>query len=441
MTIPVNNNKTNWVDIFAVVLLLVQVSIIIIGTRPLSGPFEGGAEDSSSNLLRQIPLLLTILLSMAYLVPKKGYRALAEIPLPFWLFFIWALITLSWSVVPDIGARRLFLTFGTTISLAALSRRIGHKRTIVAISWLVLVFMLVDLASVATLTNAIHQPGESDRELVGLWKGVHSHKNLASTVAFFGTIFGITEFIYQKNRRSLIILTTSAIMLVGSGSKTSVLLLLPCSLITIAVWLLARAHSGKVLLKISIVLGCAALALFTVYFWDDIYPTITSGNFLTGRGYLWRISIRYSLDHPLGAGFGSFWDVGYNSPAFQYGPEIYAAAPHGHNGYLDTLAATGWFGLFLATLSCIAWPMYKILFSRMPSESFFVFAISYTAYFIVQNVTEPSIFSGTRPEWLFFVVNILYLQSHAKQQHPLQVTTPLFHFNTAVSYSDGNPPR
>lgn len=418
---------SRWKDLAAQMLLVILVSIIVVGARPLQGPqMDGMGSDGGGNMMRQIPLLLVMGLSLLYLIGNRGYRALADVPIPFWIFFLWALLSLTWSETPDIGLRRFIVTLGVTVSVCILTRQIGREKSMKLVGMLVLAFVVVDLLAVLTLRNAIHLPGESDGNLVGLWKGVHSHKNQASTVAFFGVLLGMMEFGHRRSLYSAALFILSAVLLYGSGSKTGLALIAPCMLIALIVWLLSRRFGGRVFLRGAIITFFVAFVGLTVFYWNQIYPIITDGPFMTGRGYIWRISLGYAADSPLGAGFGSFWDAGYNSPAYQYGPALFASAPHGHNGYFDILATTGWLGLPLALFACMAWPIYKLLTDIRKPDQYFVFSIAYLVYFYIHNFAEPSIFMGTRPGWIFFMLVICYFQSRsASTGFPQRARRPL----------------
>ncbi|PJN92824.1 hypothetical protein CNY89_26205, partial [Amaricoccus sp. HAR-UPW-R2A-40] len=53
--------------------------------------------------------------------------------------------------------------------------------------------------------------------------------------------------------------------------------------------------------------------------WDIISATLDRQDAFTGRTQIWSTILAYLRDHwPAGAGYGSFWNVGPDSPVFAY---------------------------------------------------------------------------------------------------------------------------
>ncbi|MET1756864.1 O-antigen ligase family protein [Novosphingobium sp. RD2P27] len=405
--------KANFIARAVFVLLC---AIIMIGTSPLGGPDPSGDGDGGGNIIRQIPLLLLMFTSFCLLTVRGAYRGLLALPIPFWIFFGWALLTLTWSANPEVGLRRYILTFGETLSLCILLRIIGVREAIRLLASLIFVLLIIDLLAVAAIPNAVHRPGEADRELIGLWKGIHSHKNIAASVASVGIFLGLTRAWVERSTFNLTLAAVSVVMLVGTGSKTSMAMVPLCLLALVVILAVKRFYGSRLLLRVASLSVLMILVGCFVWYWAAIYQAITEPQFFTGRGMLWKVSLDYSAANPFGAGYGSFWDVGLSGPATETAGRRFAAYPHGHNGYFDTLVSTGWVGLFTAIVACMVWPLSKVSKQLISADRDYLFATAFLLYFLVHNVTEPSIFSGTRVEWPIFIVCVMLFQASAKRR-------------------------
>ena len=87
-----------------------------------------------------------------------------------------------------------------------------------------------------------------------------------------------------------------------------------------------------------------------VVYSDALAVLLSDPGALSGRAQIWPLLISYSQQHPwTGAGFGSFWQIGDNSPIWELTDGWVAEiASHGHNGYLDLIVTIGYPGMLLA---------------------------------------------------------------------------------------------
>jgi O-antigen ligase len=100
----------------------------------------------------------------------------------------------------------------------------------------------------------------------------------------------------------------------------------------------------------------------------------------------------YAQDHLwTGAGFGSFWNVGDESPVYKYGQGFSTLVAVGHNGYLDLLVTVGLPGLMLAVIAVFIWPMMRMLttHSLRPAKGGLICAL--LVFCIGHNFTESSL--------------------------------------------------
>lgn len=399
-----------------IVSFVFLMSIILLGPNPFSAfsALESADSDGSGNGFRQSALLLSIIMILVFSGVKSVRPFLRSLPIEFWIFFLWAGVTLLWSPVPDVGFRRLALMALVSAAIFVASDAIGERKTLELAGQTVFVFLIMDIVAALFLPGGVHGIYEKDQALVGLWKGFHGHKNIASSVAFFGIIFSFTHLLFERKVKYALYMLVAIVVLLGAASKATLAFLPMCFFVTVFIFAAAKSSAiGRFVLKYAFFAAIVALAITGYIYRSEIFMTITQPLFLTGRGYLWYASLSYSISHIWGAGYGSFWDVGSSvaPPAGKYIAYVIAeAAPHGHNGYLDILAATGLVGLLLSIWICCIRPL-QIGIERMKaSDPLVMISFCFILYFILNNLIETSIFAGGRIDWLLFLVSFAVLR-------------------------------
>lgn len=79
-----------------------------------------------------------------------------------------------------------------------------------------------------------------------------------------------------------------------------------------------------------------ALPLLLYSYGDSLSAAFASPDALTGRVQIWPVLIACSRDHWMqGSGYGSVWNIGTASPAYEYATGWASTIASGHNGYLD----------------------------------------------------------------------------------------------------------
>ena len=157
--------------------------------------------------------------------------------------------------------------------------------------------------------------------------------------------------------------------------------------------------------------SCIGVAIFAMNF-DRILGPLRRPEAITGRMSIWPATASYIHDHPwAGTGFGSFWNIGPESPSFQYGHDWVANLGNGHNGYLDLLAQIGIPGLTLVLLAVVFIPIGKLLAKgRMPRQpSLLVLAVLIFA--VCHNATETSLFDRDAIVEVFLMLSLAMMST------------------------------
>src|ERR1019366_4205329 len=119
-------------------------------------------------------------------------------------------------------------------------------------------------------------------------------------------------------------------------------------------------------LRNSIIIGLFIIYLIGLTFAGDqfvkILDVLDDPSAFTGRTQIWPVLVNYAADHPLlGAGYGSFFSIGSDSPLFNYASDsISGFFKHAHNGYLQVLVEIGGVGLAFTIIGLVVNPLYTL---------------------------------------------------------------------------------
>jgi O-antigen ligase len=369
-------------------LLLVMMVLgpyLSFGVQPFTG--EG-------NPLRQSAYVLALLLVLAGLQPWRRPAALAAVPLPVLVVLAWCCLSLGWSIMPPIGVRRLLLTVIVMLIVLFAVRDLGARASLAAVRIVLALTLAANWLTVLAFPSVgIHQwDPAGDSGIVGSWCGMMLHKNYAGAACAMTIL--VYTFAYDGPRgRSWTrwaVIVPAAAFLWGTQSKTSAgigLLALLCG------WLYRGYNPRYRALMIplaAVLLGTLVLAMNV--FWDDIVAPLYNPQAFTGRTQIWPALLAYIRDHPMGAGFGSFWNIGVGlSPMFHYSRGWTAELGSGHNGFLDLAVSIGLPGLALAVLCLFVWPVARLLASTTAPRAEGALALSLIVFAFGHNFTETTL--------------------------------------------------
>ncbi|PHP18679.1 hypothetical protein CG471_16245 [Sphingobium sp. IP1] len=392
---------------------LVGLMLVSMVTVSFQG-VDAAAESEQGDVVRQILLggLFIVFLLVAGPTPPalgSGSRRAGGLPLPFSMiiFLGYCLISVSWAIAPLVSLRRLGLTVIVIWMIFRAVGELGYGRTVKLIRWTLLGVMVANFISLLIPGVGLQPdtPG-GDPGVVGDWRGLQPHKNIGGAVCAFTMIF----FLFDRRSISTYILVpvlmACALFLYFSHSKTSEGVLLVALL---SGWLI-RPYSAdyRALLAPALVIGAGlALQLGTLYL-GDLSVMMADPSALSGRSQIWPLLLTYASEHPLkGAGFGSFWQIGDDSPIYSFTDGWIAQyAGHGHNGFLDLLVTLGVPGLLLGVLALIVWPLMRLLLSLSIPKGRRSLLLALLIFCIGHNVTETSLMDRAAVVQIFLVLAI-----------------------------------
>jgi O-antigen ligase len=132
--------------------------------------------------------------------------------------------------------------------------------------------------------------------------------------------------------------------------------------------------------------------LSSINWWDEMLGPFQRKDALTGRVEIWPYLFNYAKDHPFtGSGYGSFWNIGENSPVYQYTKNWVSELGNGHNGYIDLLVQIGVPGLVLAVIATIISPAVRLLSTNVAGRSQLALLVAMLVFCAGHNMTESSL--------------------------------------------------
>ena len=401
-------------------LLGLFLTITLVGFLPFSSrnTLVDVEASGSGSLIRQIIYVLIFGLSMLLFALSKKRLVIVRLPWPIIIVFVWSLFSLSWSLVPMIGFRRLMLAFIVCSVLYNLVFSLGVDKAFKILVFVIIGLTVVSLLAGIVIPAAIHQPNDREASIVGDWRGIFVHKNNAGLIAALAFILAFNQLVSSKQKLWAVITGLTGLMLLLTGSKTSLILCLPSLAVGYFVkhYLLESNRSVKSILIAGIYLIILFIFCFILLNWQLAEEALADPTAFTGRAGIWDVMLKVISENPLfGHGFGSLFSVGNNSPLARYTTdytfEWVLGVAHAHNGYIEIIASIGAIGLGVGLYAFLIKPLK--LFFKLPSQytaPYIMPIVALLFFMICHNSFETSLFNGARQGWIiwFFIVSFSY---------------------------------
>ncbi len=376
-------------------------------------PFQPRDYDLSNvgdtNVWNQIIYTVLFFISAISLIPqKKNIVRFARCELFLTLFLLWCTLSIFWSDYSFIAFKRLFQFYTMIlVFLAVFLYNDSPDKLIIYFKIILSSFLLLSLISVFTISGAIDPSA-------GTWRGVALSKNLLGQVATIGIIFWFNMLnrgtIFSKIYSGFLLII-SVILLIGSFSMTSIVVLVLICILAI-LFSFERAffyHLGiRNTYSVMLINSILIVLIVTYVIAPDAITALPNAVgkdiSFTGRTELWKDIFREAKSYLLfGCGFKSFWSI--DNPNILYIYEKYVWLPNqAHNGYLDLLNELGIIGLILFLLANIFY--FKNLNALNQSHFWRWFFIAG----LIINLQETTLFSVKHPSGvlLLFAYFALY---------------------------------
>ena len=392
-------------------LLLVFVGLTPFQVR-VPGAFQVGAATGAGDAFRQISYLLVFTLLGIAALQRRSLEALTAVPVSILLLLGWCFLSALWADVPGITIRRAGLELVVVFSAMLGVDTLGPRRALQLLRIVLIGVLIVNWVSIFAVPQAVHLPGENDPSLVGDWRGLYFHKNIAGAVCAI-TAMVLLYFAAERKSRLDFALALAAIGFAVMTRSKSSLGFLPIALLLGAVYRWGwKQDLDRLIVTISAALIAVIVAVYAVGHMSEISHVLENPQEFTGRSAIWQAELGYIADHPLlGSGYGTFADTGVHSPLANYvDAKWVTTVAHGHNGYLQLMVTTGLIGFALAMIALLVIPAAGF-WRRRPGEDLHLKGLLFAlfCFVVLHNLLESDYLESDGVTWVTFLMTLAML--------------------------------
>lgn len=409
---PVRSRFAPWVAEVAFVALLL---LVFVGLQPfeIRDATTVVTESGGGSMARQISYVLVFALILAAAYDRYRLDAFAVVPLGFVLVLGWCLLSAAWAGESGVAFRRSGLEFVVVFSVMLSVNTLGPTRVMRLWRYVLAGVLIVNWLSIPLVPQAIHLAGENDPSLVGDWRGLYFHKNIAGAVSAISAMIFLYDFLRARRWIDLGLFAAALGFLAMTHSKSS-LGFLPLALLLGAVYRWAwKRDLDRLIVTVGAALLLIVIGVLVATHAEQISRVLQDPAEFTGRTAIWQAEIDYVRDHTwLGAGYGTFADTGGQSPLHNYvDAKWVATVAHGHNGYLQLLVTIGVIGFALAMFALVVMPF--VDFWRRDMENLPLKALLFAifAFVLMHNFLESDYLESDGVTWLSFVMVIAMMRT------------------------------
>lgn len=390
--------------------------LIFVGLEPFALRDQAAfaqAASASGDALRQLAYASVFAVVVFVALRAQGMNALAAVPPLVALLLTWCLASAAWSAEPAITLRRATLEAVIVLSALLGVTEVGPTRSLQILKLILGLVLVANWLSIPLIHQAVHLPGDREPQLVGDWRGMFFHKNIAGSVTAITAVLFFFSAWDSRKWRDVLLFAAAVVFTLKTNSKSS-LALLPAALAAGALYRLAwRDRLDRWMIVTGLALAALAAATFAVVDQAAIARLLADPNGFTGRAELWQGELDFIADHPLlGAGFGAFADTGALSPIHGYVASKWVDnASHGHNAYLELAVTIGVVGLALALAALVAEPALRFWRAGGRQSALLAPLFAVFVFMLLHNFVESDFLEGDGAAWAAFLVMLAALRS------------------------------
>jgi O-antigen ligase len=335
------------------------------------------------------------------------------------VLLIYALISVAWSEVPLVSAKRAVQLVGVLFIALALVRQARSSNPLASFAWPGLFFLTLGVVALAVPWLSIDPDGN--------YKGFTFTKNVWGQFALLmALVYMLLALSKIRPRLNWWLFAFASLSLLATRSATTIVIYVVAVLVVLY-WVAARRYSDKTLPVSLAATMLGAVALFIYFLVEGALPidaafeaglgSVGKDTTLTGRTELWRW-MGYEIDrHPwLGAGFGGFW-VGLEGPSFTIVRFFSWRPGQAHNGYIDVVNELGYVGLVLLVWVLVVhlWNIARI--NRRGEGLTAIFHLAILVSAILLNVSETNFTRTTHLWWIILTSSIIGVHVHLRHMN------------------------
>lgn len=317
-----------------------------------------------------------------------------------------ALISVLWSVAPEVTLRRGIALVGTTAIGAYLATRYTIGGQLRLLAW------ALGIAALASLAFGLLLPSygiSSDPLLQGDWQGIYNHKNALGSDMSLGAIVFLILATSSRNNRWIawggFVLALSLMVL--SNSKTALVVFLAFLIL----WPVYRSLRWRYTLMVPFLIFAALLVgSIAAGLWsnaDFLLGSIGRDTTLTGRTQLWSLVLDKVGERPwLGYGYSAFWRGLEGDSSYIWlmtGSEVPAA----DNGFLDLWLDLGLLGLMVFVIGFSAAFLRAMAWARVRGTAEGIWPCAFLTFMLLYSISESVILRQNSTLWILYVSTVL----------------------------------
>jgi exopolysaccharide production protein ExoQ len=401
--------------------------VAILGSRSVSHWIEGTSTGISNSPLDEA-FFVCVMGGSLLIATSKGvnWGRFFRLNLPLLLVYGYFALSVIWSDAPLDSGKRIVKDFALLFVIAAV---MSEKKPMEAIR-AIFIRCACFIFPVSLVCNHYFPSIGRGFGLDGsmMLTGVTEQKNTLGEVVFVFSTMIAWDFLERRQvsgmrwKRALpldqiVLLAMGVILLFQSESKTALIALLICIVLSFRRGRLASRSLN--LVALSLALSVPILVFFTQRFGEIIRPLVEAlgrDMTFTGRTAIWEHITLETVNPILGCGYWNFWG-GPGGKAIS--DMIHWPIPNAHCGYLDIYLDGGICGLIILTIFLVSYGFR--LAGKDARSPFQLVRFGFFAAMIFHNQSESSFF---RMGLLWFATLLMIVAFPMKQRRREMVSSP-----------------
>lgn len=312
-----------------------------------------------------------------------------------------AVISVIWSDLPGLTFRRSLLLFVNVLIAVSFTTTFPFDRRLKILSSLFIGTLLCSLLAVVLFPEYGVMGSGYDASLQGAWRGIWEHKNILGRYSALGILIFFFRYLQTRNIRWLACIAFAVVLLLGSKSKTA-LLVLVAVFATIPLFRIGVKRPKTIITLVAI-----SGIYFSLYISQHLYQLfdwLGRDMSLTGRIPLWVMGIILGVRRNpwLGYGFNDFWR-GQEGDSLLLWKAVHWPAPNIHNGFIELWLALGVAGLSVFLVCHSLTFLRALMLQKYRPSLVTLWNLVFLAYFTLENLTESVAVNYNSLMWILYV--------------------------------------
>jgi O-antigen ligase len=395
-------------------LLFAETCFVVLGLTFFTGGLALGASEDGT-VTGPVPIIAVtavryfVWLVSTLLLVLNAKRTLITIQRDWvlWIFTGLVLFSFAWSEFSD-------WTLSANREMAQMTCFGLYLATRFSLTEQVRLYALTfGVGAIASTALAIGVPslGKHIIDHPGAWKGIYDYKNTFGSMMVIAILAFFSLPIEKPRDRWIkwIGIAGATALILLSTSKTA--LVLGFGMLALMLFYRNFRWRGKrtiVLGSLAALIG-GSIAVGVLANWVELLKVLGKDATLSGRTYIWQVSLDRLWDHPwLGYGRSAFWSPESPYPkAISYYLSQGFNAPHAHNGFIDTALDVGLIGLGLFLICYVSTFVRALLRAYASNHPEHLWALGYLTFLALNNMTESYMLRLSNIYWVLFIATVL----------------------------------